>query len=26
LAVILGVVTFAFSYGFLRLTRRQAGG
>ncbi len=26
LAVILGVITFAFSYGFLRLTRRQAGG
>ncbi len=25
IAVILGVVTFAFSYGFLRLTRRQSG-
>ena len=25
IAVILGLVTFAFSFGFLRLTRRQSG-
>jgi multiple sugar transport system permease protein len=25
IAVILGVITFAFSFGFLRLTRRQSG-